>query len=674
MSKTKRRVEIEDLYELVLIGEARISPEGRRIAYVRRKMDRDKNDYVSNIWLLEGEEDRQFTSGDKDGSPRWSPDGRSLAFIAKREAEGKSQLMLLRADGGEALAVTDKKWEISNIRWSPDGSRLAFVRAVPTGELGMPRDAEEDEEDDKAPGKAGKGTKQTAPTKIIERLGFKGDGLGFIHNRRRHICVIEVDSKEITQLTDGDYSDESPSWSPNGRFIAFTSNRNKDWDTEIESQIWEIPVEGGDPRRVFEDRGTWGGPIYSPDGKGLAFAGSRTDDELAVSGFARLWVCDRDGTGLTDLTGDSGLEVGNSSITDTKIEGAEGFYWNRKGIWFIATVGGASNVYRWHDGFHQVTEGLQDVRDFSVGGPSVAYTAADLLRPAELFVRRGKSPARQMTNVNADYLTTVNVVTPQPVDFEGSNGDTVHGWLMKPRELATGQKAPLILYIHGGPQAAYGNTFFHEMQVLAGRGYGILLINPHGSGAHGDEWVSSIHGDWGHRDYEDFMKATDMAASLDWVDAQRMGVGGGSYGGYMTSWIISHTSRFKVALIERALVNMVSFVGTTDVPNWWKYAWRTTIEKDATRLWKMSPLAYLKEMNTPALIIHSEQDHRCPVEQGEQIFTGLRKRGVPVRFVRFPEESHGLSRGGKPSRRVERLNEIVRWFGKHLDQPEPETP
>jgi acylaminoacyl-peptidase len=209
------------------------------------------------------------------------------------------------------------------------------------------------------------------------------------------------------------------------------------------------------------------------------------------------------------------------------------------------------------------------------------------------------------------------------------------------------------------------------MQVLTAMGYGVMLINPHGSGGHGEKWVSTIHGDWGNHDFTDFMKAADYAAALNWVDEDRMGVGGGSYGGYMTAWIVGHTDRFKAALIERSLVNMLSFVGTTDIPNWWQYAWRTTIAEDPMKLWKMSPIAYLKNMKTPSLVVHSENDHRCPVEQGEQIFTGLRIQGVPARFVRFPEESHGLSRGGKPSRRIERLNEITRWFGKYLDNPPP---
>src|SRR5581483_903147 len=213
-----------------------------------------------------------------------------------------------------------------------------------------------------------------------------------------------------------------------------------------------------------------------------------------------------------------------------------------------------------------------------------------------------------------------------------------------------------------------GYSFFHEMQALAGLGYGILLINPHGSSSYGERWTSSIHGDWGNLDFQDVMAATDMAATLDWVDDKRLAVGGGSYGGYMASWTVGHTNRFAAAIIERSLVNMLSFVGTTDIPNWWQYAWRTTIEDDPMKLWAMSPIAYLRNMNTPSLILHSENDHRCSVEQGEQIFAGLRQRGVPTRFVRFPEESHGLSRGGKPSRRIERLNEIRAWLDKYCQQ------
>jgi len=670
MKKDRRPVEVEDLYEITLVGDAQASPDGTRVAYLHRTMDREQDNYVTNIWIWEDGANRQFTTGGKDGSPRWSPQGDRLAFISKRDGSDTGRLFVMPAAGGEAQAVTEKDWEVSSIAWSPDGRCIAFARGVPTDEFGVPKDP--DSADEAENGKDGK-KKKPSPTKLSQRLAFKADGVGFIHNRRQHIFVIDLASRETTQVTDGDFHDGYPAWSPDGAHIVFSSNRNADWDVEIDSQIWEVDSAGGDPGLLVKQRGSWARPVYSPTGKQLAFLGEPIDECRPVKGFQKLWRANRNGSRLTDLTGEADLEVGSSVITDTKLETQEPFFWDEDGIWFVAADSGAANAYRWNNGISAVSEGRHDVRDFSVAAHTLAYTCSDLTHPAEVFrlPTSSRSPTERephrLTDFNRGFLDTVKLSTPEPFAFDGSERDRVQGWIMKP---VSGESPhPLVLYIHGGPQAAYGDTFFHEMQVLAGRGFGVMLINPHGSGSLGEKWVSSIHGDWGNRDFEDVMKAADMAAALDWVDENRLAIAGGSYGGYMTAWAIGHTDRFAAAVVERALVNMLSFVGTTDVPNWWSYAWKATIDTDPMKLWRMSPVAYLEQMRTPTLVIHSENDHRCPVEQGEQIFTGLRKQGVPARFVRFPEESHGLSRGGKPSRRVERLNEIIRWLEKYLQYP-----
>lgn len=661
MESQRRALTFDDLSKLNFLGDAQIHPDGKRVACVKRVVDSEKDEYVSRIWLWEDGVDRQYTAGPNDSTPRWSPDGKSLAFVAKREEKGKPRIYLLNSDGGEAVAITDKDWDVSGIEWSPDSKRIAFVRSISTDEFGVPKDPDPETEgsEEKKPKKAS--------TKLSQRLAFKGDGAGFIWDKRRHIFVIDVGSHETIQITQGDFHHGSPAWSPDGAHIAFTANRNPNWDTEIDSQIWEVDSQGSEPRLVSSRRGMWDSPTYSPDGKQLTFAGDEISEDKPVTGFNRLWRIDVDGTNLTDLTGSADIEVGNSAITDNKLDVQDSFFWNDEGIWFIATISGASNIYRWDDGFHPMTEGQHDIRDFSLAGSAAAYTVADELHPAEIFkvsdIRSDEEP-RQLTSANEALLSEVQLSTPERVSFTGSQGEEVEGWLLRPNS-TTGSVHPLVLYMHGGPQAAYGYSFFHEMQALAGLGFGILLFNPHGSSSYGEAWTSAIHGDWGNRDFEDVMRAANMAAALEWVDEKKLAIAGGSYGGYITSWAIGHTDRFAAAIIERSLVNMLSFVGTTDIPNWWQYAWRTTIEKDPIKLWSMSPIAYLSQMSTPSLIIHSENDHRCPVEQGEQIFVGLRERGIPTRFVRFPEESHGLSRGGKPSRRLERLNEIRSWLEKY---------
>ena len=257
-------------------------------------------------------------------------------------------------------------------------------------------------------------------------------------------------------------------------------------------------------------------------------------------------------------------------------------------------------------------------------------------------------------------------IEPEYVTFEGADGVEIDGWVMKPAGFTEGQRYPLIVYIHGGPVFAYGETFFHEFQTLAAAGFGVFYCNPHGSSSHGQQFQVSIMGDWGNLDYRDMMAGVDLVAELPWVDEHRLGVAGGSYGGFLTNWLISHTDRFAAACTERSICNAVSQGGTSDWAATRGERLLATPEGDPDRLWAMSPLKYVRNVKTPTLIIHSERDDRCPIEQGEQWFMALKRLRVPVRFVRFPEESHGLSRGGKPSRRVERLGYITEWFARWL--------
>lgn len=649
-----RQVDIEDLFEIVLVGDAQIHPDGSKVAFVRKQANREQDDYISHIWLWEDGGIRQYTAGKADNFPRWSPDGTGLAFLSTRS--GKPNLFVLPADGGEARGLLDSEWEVSDFAWAPDNRSIAFVRWVTTDEFGVekPDEIAQPEGGERKPG-----------GKLAERVWFKTDNSGFVHDRRRHIYLVEVETGDVRRLTAGDTNEDTPSWSPDGRHIVFAANRNPRWDVEEECQIWEIAAAGGDPRQVTSQIGSWHKPVYSPSGDEIAFAGYPLDDYRPVTGFTKLWTLPRAGVPMKSLLENHDLEVDASVLTDTKVEVQQLLYWTELGIWFLTTESGSTNIYRWCDGLHRETDGKHDIRDFSLAGDRLAYTCSEANRPAEIFIREVPGKRRAISEENSGYLRELHVAVAEEVSFPGSGGEAVHGWMLKPAR-KPGAKSPLVVYIHGGPQAAYGGSFFHEMQVLSARGYGVLLINPHGSASYGEGWVSSIHGDWGGRDFEDVMAATDMAASLDWVDENRIAIAGGSYGGYMAAWAIGHTDRYAAAVVERGLTNMLSFVGTTDIPVWCQYVWRTTVEEDAMKLWSMSPMAYLGRMSTPTLIIHSENDHRCPVEQGEQLFVGLRRRGVPTRFVRFPEESHNLSRGGTPSRRIQRLEEIACWLQSHL--------
>jgi dipeptidyl aminopeptidase/acylaminoacyl peptidase len=641
----------EDLFRLKLVGDAQLAPDGERIAYVVKYVDRDRNDYASDIYLWDGEGSRQYTSGGKDSAPRWSPDGRWLAFLSRRD--GKSQIYLLPATGGEAVRLTDRKLGAGTPVWSPDSGALAFVGAVPT---------EDESEDPDAP----------APTRIVRRAVYKEDGSGFIDHRRNHIFIVDRDTRETRQITSGDVNDEEPAWSPDGRHLAFAANRNPEWDLESTSDIWIVPREDGEPRRVTDGHGTWTSPHFSPDGSRLAMVGYANPVGETPTYFPQLWTMARDGGAMENLLDGTDLAVGASVSSDWSTAGVAGLHWLEDGLYFLVSQRGTTQLYRRNDALESLTPGRHHVMDFSAVPGCVAYTLADATHPAEIarqptgHVADSDARAYLVTSHNADVLATMSPVQPEYVTFAGADGVEIDGWVMKPASFAEGQRYPLIVYIHGGPVFAYGETFFHEFQTLASAGFGVFYCNPHGSSSRGQAFQVSIMGDWGNRDYRDMMAGVDLVANLPWVDAHRLGVAGGSYGGFLTNWLISHTDRFAAACTERSICNAVSQGGTSDWAATRGERLLATPEGDPERLWAMSPLKYVRHVKTPTLILHSERDDRCPIEQGEQWFMALKRLRVPVKFVRFPEETHELSRGGKPSRRVERLGYITDWFGQWL--------
>ncbi|HLJ67296.1 MAG TPA: S9 family peptidase [Chloroflexota bacterium] len=677
-------VQPDDLFRLRLVGDAQVSPDGRRIAYVVKWLDRAADEYRSCIYLWEAgsaEADgtpgvsaasRQFTAGESDSTPRWSPDGRRLAFLSRRGE--KQQVYLMTAGGGEAVPLTDLPLGAGTPVWSPDGRWIAFAAAVSTRE--EPAD-----------------TSQAAPAHVIERAVYKTDGRGLIDDRRTHIFVIAVPPERgqrapspqpatAVQITSGDFNDHAPTWSPDSMHLAFHSNRDPEWDLQARSDIWIVPRDADPahtcPRRVTDGHGLWISPVFSPDGSRIAFIGFARQEGALSTYFTQLWTVSRSGGEQRNLLNGIDIAVGDSLSGDWSTAGDEALVWREEGIYFLASERGSSTVYRWQEGLQAITppprlpdHAGRHVMDFSVGGGMVAYTVADTTHPAEVAIRPADaaSPEERVTPVsghNDAYLSEKRLVRPERISFRGADGASIDGWVMKPVDCVEGQRYPVIVYIHGGPVAAYGETFFHEFQVLAGAGFGVFYCNPHGGSSYGQAFQVSINGGWGTLDYQDMMAAVDRVTALSWVDDRRLGVAGGSYGGFLTNWLISHTDRFAAACTERSICNHVSQGGTSDWAATRGERLGATPESDPELLWAMSPLKYVNQVVTPTLIIHSERDDRCPIEQSEQWFAALKRRRVPVRFVRFPEESHGLSRTGTPSRRLERLDHIVRWFREHL--------
>jgi dipeptidyl aminopeptidase/acylaminoacyl peptidase len=646
-----RSLEIEDIFKLRLAGDPQASPDGSQIVVTVQHIDQESNEYRSALWLYpsSGGEGRQLTSGQwADGSPRWSPDGTKLAFIAKRDTKAP-QLWIMPVAGGEARRITNLENGAGNISWSPDSQSIAFTSQVDPPGFDPERDV-----------------------KVITSAYYKFDGKGFIDGKRTHIFTIDTiaDGAEPVQLTSGDFEHDAPQWSPSGKDIAFIASRNPEWDVVRGNDIWTIPASGGEPRCLTPGTGSWGSLAWSPDGTQLALIGNET----LVDGYQhpRLHTISAAGDHLTLLTGDLDRAIADASMSGPNGPAASpSLRWTADGGAIVALVSdrGATRVVRFDatSGAATVlTGGNRHVTGFALlQDDGLAISVTDPTTPAEvrLVTKDGEVP---LTAFNDAWLAQVEIIRPAEFWVE-SNGDAIQGWLLRPKgSAANGGKVPLVLNVHGGPNAQFSNAFFHELQLYAARGFALAYINPHGSAGYGEAFADAISGNWGTGDAPDFLAAIDHVVALGGIDETRIGITGGSYGGFITNWMLGTTDRFKAAVTDRSISNMISMYGTDDIalrsldpelgPPW----------ENFERYWDMSPLKYVANITAPLLIVHSENDFRCPMEQAEQLFIALKRLRRTVEFVRFGNESHGLSRNGGPRHRVERLQRTLAWFETHL--------
>ncbi|HUU44155.1 MAG TPA: S9 family peptidase [Acidobacteriota bacterium] len=666
-NRTKKRlIEAADICHLRLINSVAISPDEKSIAYTVETISQDNRKYFSRIHVVDCDsgESRPFTFGEvNDREMVWSPDGKDIAFISTRE--GKAGVYIISSEGGEARKVIEEDGTFANPVWTPDGRELVYQFRY--------NDSHTEKDEAK---------KKEAPLyRHITRVYYREDGVGFLPKDRFHIWKVTIANGRTTQLTRGRYDDIQPAVSPNGKWIAFVSNRSKDPDFDyLRVDLFVMPTSGGKARRIPTPAGLVARPVFSPDGRKIAYFGHTNPDDRVLRTNYHVWVVGVSGKpAARDLIPGFDRSIMCLTATDTGV-GARLFppSWSPDGrrLYFRAVDTGNTHLFYVSASGgspKRITRKQCHVKDYSLNGrmKRIAVLVADLTTPGELHVMpaagNGDSKARVLVAPNEEFFGGIALPRVKEVWFESDDGTRLQGWLASPPALAKRRLYPAILAIHGGPPVQYGFTFFFEMLLWASKGYVVLYTNPRGSAGRGGAFANAIGTDWGAEvAYRDCLAAADYLAKLPFVDEKRMGVTGGSYGGYMTNWIIGHIDRFKAAVALRSLADLMSYTGSSD--------WGWNVHRQLGGFFwtnrenyeQCSPLTYAKNIKTPLLIIHSENDLRVSIQQAEQLFTTLKLMKKKVELVRFPEESHGLSRHGRPDRRIARLEWIAKWFDRYL--------
>jgi dipeptidyl aminopeptidase/acylaminoacyl peptidase len=638
-AQTKPGITAEDYFSFEFLSDPQISPDGPWVAYTVATIDQKANRRMSRIWIasIDGTHPSvPFTSDSTSStSPRWSPDGRFLAFLSARDG-GRAQIWLLSRNGGEARRVSSLENGASSFEWSPDGARfVCLTRTGPT-------------------------PSKTSDVRHYTHIYYKFNDTGYFDEKRSHIAIVDVRTGTAKQITDGDnWNDLDPRWSPDSTRIAFVSNRTgKEFDLDHNSDVWTIPAGGGALTKISDHVGPDNSPRWSPDGSRIAFLGAEDEEAPPL-----IYVA--------PATGGKPSVAINKAFDQT----ATDLMWAEQGraLYLSSGVKGETHLYRMDSGtgaVSAITAGARAVRSPSLheGSRKIAYLSNDFSHLDDLYVRDASGAERQLTHLNASLWEQRTLATVERIPYAAADGWPIDGFLVKPLGWEPGRKYPMIVSIHGGPAGMYGVDWYHEFQVYSARGWAVFFSNPRGSTGYGRKFQRGVVMEWGGKAYTDIMTGVEETLKRNpWIDRDRLGVTGGSYGGYMTNWITTQTDIFRAAVTLRSISNFISDDGTRDGAYGHEKDFGGDIFQNYDAYWKYSPLHYVSKVKTPTLVLHSDNDFRVPIEQGEQWFRALQHFGVTSELVMFPRENHNLTRTGEPKHLVESINWQSYWFDRFLN-------
>ncbi len=646
----KRKIKADDLFNIKRISQPQFSPDGKWIAYVVTVIDKDENRSNSDIWMIprQGGVPIRLTNHEKgDSSPCWSPDGKYLAFISSREE--KSQIWLFDTLGGEPSQLTKMSNGVNSFVWSPDSSKVAFIAKDPE-----PEEEGEEEKD--------KEKKKKPDVRVVNRLQHKRDRVGYLDDKRNHIWIIPAEGEEPKKLTNGQYDEQSISFSPDGKEILFVSNRSENPDANHNRDIWAVGVESGKIRQITTNVGPDSNPNWSHNGRYITYLASTNFNNLYGTTF--LWMVPAQGGEPVKLTAKLDRNVSNKPLWSA----------DDRFIYFVLEDSGNLHLCRIPSSggeIERVIAGERVARTpvISPDGQYLAFMLGDTMAPPELYIAKATGEElKKLTSVNDEFLAKLKLSQPENIHYKSFDGQEVEGWMIKPVDFLPGKKYPMVVKAHGGPQSQYSTSFNLEFQLLAAEGYVVLYTNPRGSTGYGEPFCRAIWADWGNKDLKDVVAGVDYVLKQGYVDPEKLGISGWSYGGIMTNYAITRTNRFQAAVSGASESDYFSCYGYDDLHIWWET--ELGLPWENFQLYrKISPIVDVKKVKTPTLFMCGQNDYRCPLPQSEQMYLSLKKLGLETELVIYPGESHGISR---PDHQIDRLNRIVKWFHKYLKPQEGE--